>query len=238
MNIKKELLYEGKAKKVFATSNPNEVIVEFKDDITAFNKQKQSQIAGKGEINNQITAIIFTYLAEKGLSTHFKKVISSNDQLCTKVSIFPIEVIVRNLVAGSLAKRLDIKEGTEVKHPIFELSYKNDRLGDPLLTDSHATAVGLVSKEILAKIYESAAKVNKYLSELLAKSNILLVDFKIEYGQDNNGNLLLADEISPDTCRFWDKDTHYKLDKDRFRKSLGKEFAAYQEILNRLTKQN
>ena len=232
--IKKEFLYEGKAKKIYATDNPQHVIIHYKDDATAFNAQKKGQVQGKGILNNEISTLIFKYLEKQGIKTHFIEKISPCEQLCKKVEILPLEVIVRNLIAGSMAKRLGIKEGTLINHTIFELSYKNDDLGDPLINDHHAIALNLSTYDELNKIYAITAKINELLKAHFLKEGIILVDFKIEFGKDHQGALLLADEISPDTCRFWDQKTMKKLDKDRFRKDLGDIKEAYIEILERL----
>lgn len=230
---KLEMLYEGKAKKIYATDNDNEVIVYYKDDATAFNGEKKGQIEDKGELNNSITSMIFEILNEKGIKTHFIKKLNEREQLCKKVEIVPLEVIVRNVAAGSMAKRLGIKEGYELKTTVFELSYKDDSLGDPLINDYHAVGIGATTFEELEKIYEITAKINEILKEVFIKQNIRLIDFKLEFGR-YNGEILLADEISPDTCRFWDATTGEKLDKDRFRRDLGNVKDAYVEILNRI----
>ena len=230
---KLEMLYEGKAKKIYATDNDNEVIVYYKDDATAFNGEKKGQIEDKGELNNSITSMIFEMLNEKGIKTHFIKKLNEREQLCKKVEIVPLEVIVRNVAAGSMAKRLGLKEGYELKTTVFELSYKDDTLGDPLINDYHAVGIGATTFEELEKIYEITAKINEILKEVFIKQNIRLIDFKLEFGR-YNGEILLADEISPDTCRFWDATTGEKLDKDRFRRDLGNVKDAYVEILNRI----
>ena len=230
---KLEMLYEGKAKKIYATDNENEVIVYYKDDATAFNGEKKGQIEDKGELNNSITSMIFEILNEKGIKTHFIKKLNEREQLCKKVEIVPLEVIVRNVAAGSMAKRLGLKEGYELKTTVFELSYKDDTLGDPLINDYHAVGIGATTFEELEKIYEITAKINEILKEVFIKQNIRLIDFKLEFGR-YNGEILLADEISPDTCRFWDATTGEKLDKDRFRRDLGNVKDAYVEILNRI----
>ena len=233
--MKKEMIYEGKAKKVYATDKADEVIVYYKDDATAFNGEKKGTIEDKGSMNNVITSKIFELLKEAGVETHFIKLLNDREQLCKKVSIVPLEVIVRNVAAGSMAKRYGIKEGTELKNTVFELSYKNDDLGDPLINDYHAMALSLVTKEELDFIYKTTDKINKVLVEYFSNLGINLIDFKIEFGRYEN-RILLADEISPDTCRLWDKETGEKLDKDRFRRDLGKVTEAYQEVLKRITK--
>ncbi len=230
----KELLYEGKAKKVFATDHPDRVIIHYKDDATAFNGVKKASITNKGILNNRITEILFTKLEEQGIPTHFIERLDDRSQLCRKVDIVPLEFIVRNVIAGSMAKRLRIAEGTPASNTIYEICYKKDELGDPLINDHHAVALGLCTYEELKRMYELTAKINTILSEVFAKENILLVDFKIEFGKTEDGSIVLADEISPDTCRLWDKDTLEKLDKDRFRRDLGSIEEAYIEILKRI----
>ena len=232
---KLEMLYEGKAKQIYATDKADEVIVYYKDDATAFNGEKKGQINDKGELNNAITAMIFEMLNENGIKTHFIEKLNDREQLCKKVEIVPLEVIVRNVAAGSMAKRLGLEEGYELKTTVFELSYKDDNLGDPLINDFHAVGIGATTFEELEVIYGITAKVNDLLKEFFAKQNIRLIDFKIEFGR-YNGEIILADEISPDTCRFWDATTGEKLDKDRFRRDLGNVRDAYVEILNRIKK--
>ncbi|MGK0467648.1 phosphoribosylaminoimidazolesuccinocarboxamide synthase [Clostridium sp.] len=232
---KEVLLYEGKAKIMFSTEKEDEVRVYFKDDATAFNGIKKAQIDNKGILNNSITTMLFELLEKKGIKTHFIKKLSDREQLCKKVEIVPLEVIVRNVAAGSMAKRYGIVEGTELKTTVFELSYKNDDLGDPLINDSHAVAMGLTTPEELSKIYKSASEINDILREVFLKVDINLIDFKLEFGRFN-GEIILADEISPDTCRFWDVKTGEKLDKDRFRRDLGSVTEAYEEILSRINK--
>ena len=236
MDLKKEMLYEGKAKQIFATEKPDEVVVRFKDDATAFNAQKKGQVDKKGQMNNAITTLIFEYLNEKGIPTHFIKQIDDREQLVKKVSIIPLEVIVRNYVAGSMAQRLGVEEGTKSPITIFDICYKDDALGDPLINDYHAIFLGAATREELDKMYALTAGINEILIDLFDKMNIILVDFKIELGKTPNGEIILADEISPDTCRLWDKDTMKKLDKDRFRRDLGEVTEAYEEIYNRLKK--
>lgn len=229
-----EMLYEGKAKQVFKTDDENLIVMHYKDDATAFNGIKKAQIKDKGVLNNEITTIIFNELIKEGVPTHFVEKLNDRDQLCKKVTIFPLEVIVRNIVAGSMAKRLDIAEGTKINNTIFELCYKNDKLGDPLINEHHAVALGAASYSELKIIYDSTMKINEILKKLFASINITLVDFKIEFGKTADGQIVLADEISPDTCRLWDSTTNDKLDKDRFRRDLGKVIEAYEEILRRL----
>ena len=231
---KKDFLYEGKAKQIYSTDDENYVIIHYKDDATAGNGEKKGSIKDKGIINNQITALLFTRLEEKGIRTHFKEKLNDRDQLCEKVKIFPLEVIVRNIITGSMSKRLGVKEGTKPENTILEICYKNDEYGDPLINDHHAVALGLATYEELDKIYEITLKINDFLKELFDKEGIILVDFKIEFGKNNKGEILLADEITPDTCRLWDKETGKKLDKDRFRQDLGGIEEAYIEILKRL----
>ena len=233
--MKKEMLYEGKAKKIYATDKENEVIVYYKDDSTAFNGEKKGSIEDKGQFNNDITSIIFKMLEENGIKTHFIEKLNDREQLCKKVSIVPLEVIVRNVAAGSMAKRLGIEEGTPLKTTVFEISYKNDELGDPLINDYHAVAIGATTFEELQEIYAMTDKINELLKKFFASVNINLIDFKIEFGKTDDGKIVLADEISPDTCRFWDATTNEKLDKDRFRRDLGNVRGAYQEILSRMS---
>lgn len=227
-------LYEGKAKQIYATSDPEKVIIRYKDDATAFNAQKKGSVQDKGILNNEITVLIFRHLENNGIATHFIKKLNEREQLCKRVKIIPLELIVRNLIAGSMSKRLGIQEGTQPSNTIFELSYKDDALGDPLINDHHAVALGAATYEELKKLYQMGSKINDLLKAHFFKEGIILVDFKIEFGKDKDGNILLADEISPDTCRFWDKITMKKLDKDRFRRDLGDVKEAYVEILQRL----
>ena len=227
------LLYEGKAKQMFSTDNKDEVRVYYKDDATAFNGIKKAQIDKKGILNNSITTMLFEILEKKGIKTHFIKKLSDREQLCKKVEIVPLEVIVRNVAAGSMAKRYGISEGTKLKIAVLELSYKNDELGDPLINDYHAVAMELTTFEELSEIYKMASKINEILKEVFLKQDINLIDFKLEFGRFN-GEIILADEISPDTCRFWDVETGEKLDKDRFRRDLGNVTEAYEEILSRI----
>ncbi|CUO25157.1 phosphoribosylaminoimidazolesuccinocarboxamide synthase [Clostridium perfringens] len=228
-----EMLYEGKAKKIYATDKEDMVIVHYKDDATAFNGEKKAQIESKGVLNNEITSLIFEMLNKEGIKTHFVEKLNDRDQLCKKVEIVPLEVIVRNVAAGSMAKRLGLEEGYELKTTVFELSYKDDSLGDPLINDYHAVGIGATTFEELNKIYEITAKVNEILKEAFKKQNINLIDFKLEFGR-YKGEILLADEISPDTCRFWDATTGEKMDKDRFRRDMGNVINGYREVLNRL----
>ena len=231
---KLEQLYEGKAKKVFATDDSNCCIVEYKDDATAFNGLKKGTIAGKGVINNRMTNHIMKRLEEAGVPTHFVEEISDRETVVKKVSIVPLEVIVRNISAGSFAKRYGVEEGIAFEQPTIEFSYKNDDLGDPLINDSHAIALKLATGEELALIKKYAFQVNDLLKTFMKEIGIDLVDFKLEFGKTADGAIVLADEISPDTCRFWDEKTHEKLDKDRFRRDLGGVEDAYNEVMRRL----
>ena len=233
---KKEFLYEGKAKKIYATDDPDKVIVYYKDDATAGNGEKKGTIKDKGVINNELTSYLFEMLASQGVKTHFIEKLNDREQLCWKLDIVPLEVITRNIIAGSMAKRLGLEEGTMPKKMIQEFSYKDDELGDPLINSDHAVAIGAATEEEVAEILEVTAKINQILSDAFKKEGILLVDFKIEFGRDKDGNLLLADEITPDTCRLWDAETKKKLDKDRFRRDMGGIEEAYKEILHRITK--
>ncbi|WP_164472034.1 MULTISPECIES: phosphoribosylaminoimidazolesuccinocarboxamide synthase [Amniculibacterium] len=233
---KGQMLYEGKAKQVFETNNPHEVIVRYKDDATAFNAQKKGQVDKKGELNNAISTLIFEYLQEKEIPTHFIKQLDEREQLVKKVDIIPLEMVVRNYSAGSMAQRLGVEEGIKSPVTIFDICYKKDELGDPLINDHHAVFLGAATYEELDEMYELTDVINEILIDLFDKMNIILVDFKIELGKTHDGEIVLADEISPDTCRLWDKDTMKKLDKDRFRRDLGEVTEAYEEIYNRLKK--
>lgn len=233
---KKEHMYEGKAKKIFATNDPSLVIMEYKDSATAFNGEKKGTIDDKGVMTNKISNSLFEMLGAKGIPTHFIAQLSDREVLCKKVSIVPLEVIVRNVAAGSFSKRLAVPEGTALKTTIFEISYKDDSLGDPLINDYHAVAIGAATWDELKTIYDITAKINDILKSFFLDLGIKLIDFKIEFGKDVDGNIILADEISPDTCRFWDAKTNEKLDKDRFRRDMGNVKEAYVEILNRVTK--
>ncbi|MDO5301848.1 MAG: phosphoribosylaminoimidazolesuccinocarboxamide synthase [Tissierellia bacterium] len=231
-----ELMYEGKAKKVYASDVADEVIIEYKDDATAGNGEKKANIAGKGKLNAAITTVIFKMLEENGVKTHFVKSLDDVTMRVKKVEILPLEVIVRNISAGSFAKRYGVEEGIVFEHPSFELSYKNDDLGDPLMARDHAVALGLVTEEEYDLLRTETLKINELLKEFFLKINLKLVDFKIEYGKDSQGNILLADEISPDTCRLWDVDTNEKFDKDIFRRDLGDLIEGYSEVLERMNK--
>lgn len=231
---KGEMLYEGKAKKVYLTEDPTQAWVEYKDDATAFNARKKGSITGKGELNNQISAFFFRFLGEQGIPHHFIQTLSNREQLVKKVAILPVEVVVRNRVAGSMAKRLGLEEGMSLSVPIVEFYYKNDELDDPLITEDHIRLLQLATSDQVNQMRKMALDVNRHLQKLMAAKGIQLVDFKLEFGLDNKQQLLLADEISPDTCRFWDTATGKKLDKDRFRRDLGDAEGAYREIWNRL----
>ena len=231
---KKDFIYEGKAKQVYSTDDENLVIIHYKDDAKAGNGVKKGTIKDKGIINNKITAKLFSVLEKNGIRTHFKEMLNERDQLCEKLEIVPLEVIVRNVITGSMAKRVGIADGTIPKTTIFEICYKNDEYGDPLINDYHAVAMGLATFDELKYIYETTSKINDLLKKVFDEEGITLVDFKIEFGKNSKGEILLADEITPDTCRLWDKATGKKLDKDRFRQDLGGIEEAYIEILNRL----
>ncbi len=232
--VKMEQLYEGKAKKVYATNDPDLVIVDYKDDATAFNGEKKGTISGKGVVNNRMTNFMFKMLEKAGVPTHLVEEISDRETIVKKVSIVPLEVIVRNVAAGSFSKKLGIEEGTPLKQPTLEFSYKNDDLGDPFINDYYALGLGLATQEEIDTITKYAFMVNDYMLKFFKELNIDLIDFKIEFGRTSDGTIILADEISPDTCRFWDSTTHEKLDKDRFRRDMGGVEEAYQEIMKRL----
>lgn len=231
---KREQLYEGKAKKVWSTDIDEVVLVDYKDDATAFNGLKKGTITGKGVVNNRMSNHMFKLLEKEGVPTHYVEQISDRETLVKKVQIVPLEVIIRNIAAGSMSKRLGIPEGKELLTPVLEFSYKNDDLGDPMINDYHALAMGLCTKEELKRITELAFKVNAFMVDYFKKLNIDLVDFKIEFGRLKDGTVILADEISPDTCRFWDSTTKEKLDKDRFRRDMGGVEEAYAEMMKRL----
>lgn len=230
----RELLYEGKAKRIFSTDDEQTVLIEYKDSATAFNGQKKADITGKGRLNNEITSLLFLKLKDQGIESHFIKRISETEQLVKRVTIIPLEVVVRNVAAGSLSKRLGIEEGKELTKPLVEFYLKNDDLGDPLLTRPHIYELNIATKEELNSLKEKALKINTVLSSFFTELGINLIDFKLEFGKDNEGKILLADEISPDTCRLWDKKTNEKLDKDVFRRDLGSLTEAYETILARL----
>lgn len=229
------LLYEGKAKQIYSTENENEYIVYYKDDATAFNGEKKAEISSKGILNNKISTIIFEMLHKEQITTHFIKNLSEREMLVNKVEILPLEVIVRNITAGSFCKRFGIEEGIVLEEPIFELCYKNDEYGDPMLNDDHAVAMKLATREEIDFIRKETLKINKVMKDFFLKMNLKLVDFKLEFGKDSKGNIILADEISPDTCRLWDVDTNEKLDKDRFRRDLGDLVQGYEEVLARMS---
>lgn len=231
-----KLLYEGKAKQVYETENPNEYIIHNKDDATAGNGVKHDQFAGKGVLNNTISCIIFEMLEEAGIKTHLIEKINDTDVRVKKVDIFPLEVIIRNITTGSFCKRLGAQEGIVLDEPIFEMSYKNDDYGDPLINDDHAVALKLANREELAYIKETTLKINELLKEFFLKFNLKLVDFKIEFGKTADGEILLADEISPDSCRLWDVETNQKYDKDVFRQDIGDLVETYKEVLARMQK--
>lgn len=231
---KREQLYEGKAKKVYATDDPQLVIVDYKDDATAFNGLKKGTIAGKGVINNRVTNKLMQMLAEQGIPTHFVQELSERETLVKKVEIVPLEVIIRNISAGTFAKRYGVEEGIVFDQPTIEFSYKNDDLGDPLLNEYHALALKLASKSEIDRIKTLAFRINDILKAYFATINVELVDFKLEFGRVMDDFIVLADEISPDTCRLWDATTHEKLDKDRFRRDMGGEVEAYNEIMYRI----
>ncbi len=231
---KLNLLYEGKAKQIYSTENENQVILYYKDDTTAFNGEKKEQINSKGILNNYITSSIFEMLEKNGIKTHFIERLSEREQLCEKVEIIPLEVIVRNVVAGSMAKRLGLEEGFIPKTTVFEFCYKEDSLNDPLINNHHIVALGIASFEEVDKILELTSKINDLLKEFFLKINVNLIDFKIEFGKNKAGEIVLADEISPDSCRLWDINTGEKLDKDLFRRNIGDITEAYSEVLSRI----
>jgi phosphoribosylaminoimidazole-succinocarboxamide synthase len=234
--VKKEkLLYEGKAKKIWTTEDPDLYISEFKDDLTAFNGEKRSSEAGKGALNNKISAALFEYLANKGIPSHFVKMLDDNHMLHKKAEVILIEVIVRNIATGSLSRNLGIKDGTSLPFTLVEFDYKNDELGDPKLNDQHCLILELVEEEAeLDYIRYMARRINTLLKDFYAKRNLTLVDFKLEFGRDSNGNIILIDELSPDNFRLWDSESGEKMDKDRFRQGLGGLKVAYEEVLKRI----
>lgn len=231
---KLEMLYEGKAKKVYKTEDENLYIVDYKDDATAFNGIKKGSILGKGVINNKMTNVVFQYLMEHGVETHLVKELSDRETLVKKVEIVPLEVIVRNVAAGSFSKKYGVEEGTVLNNPILEFCYKNDDLGDPMINNMQITAIGLATEEELKVLSDSALKINELMKQFFIQKNIKLIDFKIEFGRCD-GKIILADEVSPDTCRLWDAQTNEKLDKDRFRRDLGGVEEAYEEVWRRIT---
>ena len=228
-------IYEGKAKRLFETSDPNIVLIEYKDSFTAFNGEKKATMGGKGQLNNKISANIFIYLKENGIPVHFEQQLDDIHQLARRVTILPLEVVVRNITTGSICKRLGIEEGLRLPRPLVEFYYKEDALGDPIVTEDHALLFGWATAEDIAEIKKLTLRVNELLSAFFLEKGIVLVDFKLEFGKDAAGNILLADEVSPDTCRFWDQSTGNRLDKDRFRKDLGNVLEAYEEIWRRLS---
>ncbi|MBI4397775.1 MAG: phosphoribosylaminoimidazolesuccinocarboxamide synthase [Candidatus Omnitrophica bacterium] len=231
---KLKLIYEGKAKKIFETDDPALYIQEFKDDATAFNALKRGTITGKGAVNNKISSVLFQHVEKEGIPTHFVKQLSDREMLIRKVQIIPLEVTVRNITAGGMSKLLGIEEGIRLKEPVYEIHYKKDALADPLINEEHALALGLATRAELETIRQYALRVNDFLRKFFEKLNIDLVDFKLEFGRAG-AQIILADEISPDTCRFWEKGTGRKLDKDRFRRDLGDVESAYQEMLEKVT---
>lgn len=228
------ILYDGKAKRICLTDVEDKVIIRYKDDATAFNNVKKAVLANKGVLNNRISAIIFRYLRNAGVENHYISTLDDRSQLCRRVDIIPLEVIVRNIIAGSMARRLGIEEGTEPSNVIYDICYKADELGDPLINDHHAVALGIVTYDELHNIYGITAKINGLLKSLFVEAGIRLVDFKVEFGRTEDGRIILADEVSPDTCRLWDMKTNEKLDKDRFRRDLGHVIEAYEEVYRRL----
>ena len=231
----KEMMYEGKAKRLYATDDPNLAIIEYKDSFTAFNGEKRAEMSGKGRLNNLISAEIFEYLKENDVPLHFVSRIDELRQVAARVKILPLEVVVRNITTGSIVKRLGVEEGKKLPRPLLEFYYKDDALGDPIVTEDHALLFGWATEDDLFEIKKITLRVNDLLTNLFAPLGIVLVDFKLEFGKDASGKLLLADEISPDTCRFWDSSTGDRLDKDRFRKDLGNVLGAYEEIWRRLS---
>ncbi len=231
---KMEQMYEGKAKKVFATDDPNLCIVSYKDDATAFNGKKKGTIEGKGVVNNRMSNFMFQLMEKHGIPTHFVKELNDRETLVKKVTIVPLEVIMRNKAAGSMAKRLGLEEGKELLCPVLEFSYKCDELDDPMVNESHILAAGFATKEDLDTISSMSRKINEIMCEFFASVGVELIDFKLEFGRTADGQIVLADEISPDTCRFWDINTHEKLDKDRFRRDLGGVEEAYAEMMKRI----
>jgi phosphoribosylaminoimidazole-succinocarboxamide synthase len=232
--VEQELLYEGKAKRIYSTDNPEIVLVKYKNSATAFNGEKKAEIAGKGRLNNEITSLLFSKLMDSGIDTHFVEKTSELEQLVKRVTIVPLEVVVRNIVAGSLSKRMGLDEGVVLAKPIVEFYYKRDDLGDPIVNEDHIASLELATPEELQTIKEIALRVNNILVDHFIACNVRLVDFKLEFGKLNDGSILLADEISPDTCRLWDKETNAKFDKDVFRRDLGNLTDGYEEILKRL----
>ncbi len=236
MTEKRNLIYEGKAKQIYKTTDNSKIIMYYKDSATAFNGEKKDELPSKGILNNKISTLIYKYLIENGVKTHWIETLNDREQLCEKVIIFPLEVIVRNRATGSFVKKYGAEEGEIFKEAVFELSYKNDSLNDPLINSSHVIALQLATKEQLLEIKKQALLINDLLKNLFSKANLILVDFKIEFGLTTNGDIVLADEISPDSTRLWDENSLEKLDKDRFRQDLGNVIKSYEEVLNRLQK--
>ncbi|MEG0253976.1 MAG: phosphoribosylaminoimidazolesuccinocarboxamide synthase [Vagococcus sp.] len=228
------LIYEGKAKNVYSSDEPNVLRLEYLDQATALNGKKKDVVKGKGELNNQITSLIFSELSKQSISNHWIKILSKNEQLVKKVKIIPLEVVLRNVAAGSFTRRLGVKEGTILEHPIIEFYYKDDLLDDPFINDEHIAYLSLASKDELAYIKSETLKINNALIKIFDDIDVTLVDFKLEFGKDANGAIILSDEVTPDTCRLWDKSTRTSLDKDIYRKDLGNIIPIYQEILSRL----
>lgn len=229
-----EKLYEGKAKALFATDNPEEVLVVYSNQTTALNGKKKVQIEGKGKLNNQISSQIYTWLNQQGMDTHFIKQVDETSQLVKKLAMLPVEVVLRNIAAGSLAKRFELPEGSELAHPSVEFFYKDDNLGDPFINASQLSALGIVSEADSTIISQKAIEINNALVTLFDAAGLILVDIKLEFGKDAQGNIVLGDEISPDNCRLWDKETHQKMDKDNFRQELGDIIPVYQAVNDRL----
>lgn len=235
MSIEKlEQLYEGKAKRIYKTNDPNLLFVAYKDSATAFNGEKKEEITGKGRLNNEISTLIFEKLTANGIENHFVKRLSETEQLVKKVTIIPLEVVVRNVVAGSLSKRIGIEEGTEIKEPLVEFYYKDDALGDPLITEDHIALLQIATKDQVSTLKTLARQVNEVLKAHFLSCDVRLIDFKLEFGLTDEGNIILADEVSPDTCRLWDIHTNEKFDKDVFRRGIGSLTDAYEVILTRL----
>ena len=232
---KKDFIYEGKAKRLYNTDNPDLVIIEYKDSFTAFDGKKKATMSGKGQLNNKISSKIFEYLKAHGVESHFVEQMDELHQIVKKVTILPLEVIVRNITTGSLCKRLGVAEGIKLQSPLIEFCLKNDELGDPFICENHAVLFGWATEADIVKIKEISFKFNEIMKKYFAERSIVLVDFKLEFGKDSRGSLMLADEVSPDTCRFWDSSTGDRLDKDRFRKDLGNVLDAYQEIWKRIS---
>ncbi len=236
MEIKKTFMYEGKAKTVYATENPEECVIEYRNTATAFNGEKREEIEGKAVLNCAITGILFRMLEQNGVPTHLLKVLDEKNLLVKKVRIVPLEVIVRNVAAGSFSKRYGVAEGTALQNVVTEFSYKNDELGDPLINDSHITALGLATQEEIDQIISMTLKINELLISFFGEAGLNLIDFKLEFGKTASGEIILADEISPDTCRLWDRKTGEKMDKDRFRRDMGHVIEGYQEVFKRISK--